>query len=191
MELSAKVIAVYTAKQEDYPRSTAVPRLTLTWDGIEGERHFGRTRRADARVRYYPKGSEIANTRQVTILSEEELAEIAAAMGLAMLDATLLSGNVVLRGVSRLTRLPAGTRLQFSGGAALICDGENLPCSIPGRAIAAAFPERQRLGRMFAKSAIGRRGVTAWVEHPGEIAAGDEVLIRIAAQYLYRPESML
>lgn len=46
-----------------------------------------------------------------------------------------LGANILVRGIDRLTELPAGTRLLFPNGTGLICEGENLPCVHPGKMI--------------------------------------------------------
>jgi len=62
-------------------RSVAVEQVFATYAGIEGDFHAGLTRPACVRVRnLHAKGTEIRNTRQLSILSAEEMAEIAAAI---------------------------------------------------------------------------------------------------------------
>ena len=54
-------------------------RLDLTFEGVAGSVHGGATRASCTRVKsQYPKGTDIRNERQLSIISEEELAEIAA-----------------------------------------------------------------------------------------------------------------
>ncbi len=60
--------------------------LYANLEGIEGDRHAGWTRKADARVPFYPRGTVIRNTRQVSLVSVEELAEMATALGLPALN---------------------------------------------------------------------------------------------------------
>ena len=51
-------------------------RLSLTFDGIAGDCHSSRTHASDVRtITQYPRGIEIANTRQLSILSEEDLTD--------------------------------------------------------------------------------------------------------------------
>ena len=58
--------------------------VELDWGGIEGEAHGGVTRASCSRVLdQHPRGTEIANVRQLSVLSHEELEAIAAEMGLA------------------------------------------------------------------------------------------------------------
>ena len=67
--------------------SVARKSLTLTFDGAEGEDHGGMTRPSCSRVAaLYKRGTDIRNTRQLSIVSDEELAEIATGMGLERFD---------------------------------------------------------------------------------------------------------
>ena len=158
-------------------------RLTLTFDGIEGDCHGGRTRRSDSRmVTQYRRGTEVANTRQLSILSEEELGDIAANMGLDALSPEWVGANLVTRGIPDLSLLPPSTRLMFSSGATLIVDMENAPCRFVAEVI-----ERHRPGKGsgFIAAARHKRGVVAWVEKPGDIALGDEIVLHVPPQRLY------
>ena len=62
--------------------SNRVPRVQVTFEGFVGDQHIGLTRRSDVRVPHYPRGTIIRNTRQVSMLSLEEMADIAAALQL-------------------------------------------------------------------------------------------------------------
>ena len=137
--------------------SAPLPSLELTFEGIAGERHFGFTRSADARVPWHQRGIPIRNVRQVSIVSAEELAEIAALMGLPEIRPEWLGANIVLEGVPRLSFLPAGSRLFFNGGATLAAEGYNAPCSISGAAVAAGAGQGGKLD--FVKPATHRRGI--------------------------------
>ena len=58
--------------------SSVRQRVTVTFAGFEGETHGGLTRPSCGRVKaQYPRGTEIRNTRQITIVSQEELDDIA------------------------------------------------------------------------------------------------------------------
>ena len=154
--------------------------LDLTYAGVVGELHEGRTRASCVRVKdMYPEGTEIANVRQLSILSAEELADIAGAMGLDRIDPSLLGATLVLEGVPDLSHLPPSSRLQAPSGATLVVNMENRPCVFPGKSIEAAHPGK---GKLFKPAAKGRRGVTAWVEREGRIALGDELRLFIPDQ---------
>ena len=141
------------------------------FEGLEGECHSGLTRPSCVRVKdIYPReGTEIRNTRQISILSVEELADIARAMEIGHLEPAWVGANLVLEGVPALTQLPPATRLAFEGGAVLTVDVENGPCRFPAEVIEGHHPGK---GRGFIKAARGRRGVTGWVERPGTLSLG-------------------
>ncbi|MCI4662594.1 MAG: MOSC domain-containing protein [Neomegalonema sp.] len=161
-------------------------QVTVTYDGFEGEAHGGLTRASCSRVMLqYPKGTEIRNVRQLTILSEEELAQIGAAMDLPeAVQPEWTGANLVLSGIPQLTMLPPGARLIFGNGTSLAVDMENGPCKFVGEVIEALYPGK---GRHFPKFAQGKRGVTAFVERPGAIALGDTCTLHIPPQRIYEP----
>lgn len=164
--------------------SRAVPRLDLTFEGLAGDRHAGPTRAADARTPWHPRGTRIANTRHVSVVSVEECALVAEALGLPDLDPSLLGANLVSEGLEGLTQLPPGTRLQFPSGATIFVTEPNPPCRQPGRKIAAAFGD-PALEFAFPKLAMGLRGVVGLVEREGAIALGDVIK---AVKVTYRGE---
>lgn len=154
--------------------------LALRFAGPDGETHGGLTRPSCSRVSMlYPRDTEIANTRQLSILSSEELTQIATAMDLPALDPALLGATVVIEGLPDLSHLPPSSRLQAAGGATLVVDLENLPCQLPARPIEAAHPGH---GARFKAAAAHRRGITAWVEREGTLALGDTVRLFIPTQ---------
>lgn len=161
--------------------SAPCTHLALGFAGPEGEDHGGLTRPSCSRVsRQYPKGTEIRNTRQVSILSEEELAQIAADMDVAHLDPAWLGATIVLRGLPDLSHLPPSSRLQGQeGGATLVVDMENRPCHLPAPVIDTHLPGK---GRGFKLAAKGRRGVTGWVEREGALSVGEQVRLHMPDQ---------
>lgn len=71
--------------------SAAEAVLDARFDGVAGEVHGGLTRPSCSRVLpQYPRGTTIRNTRQFSVLSDEELALIADRMGLPVLAPDLL-----------------------------------------------------------------------------------------------------
>ena len=153
-----------------------VDPLVLDWGGPVGDRHHGLTMRSDVRQRrHYPADTEIRNHRQVSVVEASELAEVATAMGLAGIEPGLIADNVHLSGAEGLTALPPMTRLVFAGGAVLVLGGENDPCTIAGAMVQAVHGTSPSA---FPKAAMHKRGVTGWVEHPGEIRLGERVEIR-------------
>jgi hypothetical protein len=72
----------------------------LGFEGIAGDVHEGATRSSCSRVtQLYPLNTEIRNTRQLTILSTENLAEIARDMGLEKISPELVGANVVVENI--------------------------------------------------------------------------------------------
>jgi len=166
-------------------RARPVERLELGFNGVAGGRHEGENRPSCSRVlNLYPRDTEIRNVRQLTLLSEEEMARIAATMGEPSLDPALLGASVVLRGIPDFTHVPPSARLQSGNGTTLTVDMENLPCVLPGREIEA---ERPGKGKSFKPAAEGLRGVTAWVECPGPLALGDRMRLFVPAQRSWAP----
>jgi hypothetical protein len=154
--------------------------LTATFAGVAGEVHAGLTRPSCGRVTaQYPRDTEIANTRQFSILSAEELAEIAARMGLDHLPPELLGASMVVRGIPDFSHVPPGSRLQGTSGATLVVNIENRPCTLLAKGIEAVYPG---FGALFKPAAQGRRGITAWVEREGTFALGDKVRLHIPDQ---------
>ena len=148
--------------------------------GVVGEVHGGVTRASCSRVTgQYPRGTEIRNVRQFSVLSAEELALIAQGMGLAVLDPGLLGASLVISGIPDFTHLPPSSRLQFEGGATLVVDMENRPCQLPAKEIEAVH---QGFGRAFKSAASDRRGVTAWVEREGVLRVGAKVRLHVPDQ---------
>lgn len=153
--------------------------------GLEGECHGGLTRPSCVRVTaQHPKDSEIRNTRQASILSVEELAEVAAALGIPALRPEWVGANLVLEGIPQLTLVPPASRLVFEDGPVLTVDVENGPCRFPAEVIERHHPGR---GMGFAKAARHRRGLTGWVERPGRLALGQRVALHVPPQRLYPP----
>lgn len=160
--------------------SRPVEALELTFDGPLGEAHAGMTRPSCSRVLgLYPRGTPIRNTRQLSVLSAEELAAIAADMGLPSLDPALVGATLVLTGLPDFSHLPPSSRLLADSGACLTVDMENRPCTLPARPIETAHPG---YGKGFKPAAKGRRGVTAWVEAEGRIALGDRLRLFVPDQ---------
>lgn len=160
--------------------ATPLEALEARFAGVAGEEHGGLTRPSCSRVlQQYPRGTEIRNTRQFSIVSAEEMAAIAAAMGLGSLDPALLGASMVLEGIPDLSHLPPSSRLQAQGGATLVVDLENRPCTLPAKEIEAAHPGS---GRKFKPAAQGRRGITAWVEREGMFRVGDRLRLHVPDQ---------
>lgn len=170
-----------TADRSSALQSAPRDVLRLSFAGPEGEDHAGLTRPSDSRVlAQYTRGTEIRNVRQLSILSEEEIAAIAGDMGLPGLAPTFFGATMVLRGIPDFTHVPPSSRLQDEGsGTTLTVDMENRPCQLVAKEIEAAHPG---LGKAFKPAAAGRRGVTAWVEREGAIRLGARLRLHIPDQ---------
>jgi MOSC domain-containing protein YiiM len=156
------------------------------YGGFEGDNYASLTRPACVRTKaQYAIGTPIRNVRQLTIVSAEELIEIGAAMGLPEpVRPGWVRANLVVSGLPRFTEIPPASRLLIEGGAGLAVDMENEACAVPGRLIEQAYPG---FGKHFRNAALGKRGVTAWVEREGEIKLGAAIALHIPPQRLYQP----
>lgn len=164
-------------------RSEALTEAMLSFAGIDGECHGGLTRPSCSRTRLqHPKGTEIRNVRQLTILSVEELAEIQVAMGLDHFDPAWMGASLVVEGLPDFSHVPPSSRLQGPSGVCLTIDMENRPCVHPGRVINEDAPGH---GPQFKPAAEGRRGVTASVERPGPLKIGDRLRLSIPDQPIW------
>ncbi|MEO8668866.1 MAG: MOSC domain-containing protein, partial [Bauldia sp.] len=164
--------------------SRPVETLTLDFAGIVGDHHAGLTRKSSSREPWYPRGTELRNDRQLTIVSSPELAEVALAMELPSIEPGWIGANLVFDDIPDLAALPPGTKLLFAGGATLTIEAANDPCRRAGRSIAAHFPARQGLELLFPKVGRHKRGLVASVEKPGTIAAGEAVKLMVPARLL-------
>lgn len=161
-------------------RSVPVARMPLSFAGYAGESHAGLTRPSCGRVlAQYKRGTPIRNTRQLCIVSAEEMAAVAAELGIAAWDHAWVGASVVIEGIADFTHIPPSSRLQADDGTTLTVDMENHPCQEPAVTIAKVLPGQ---GRAFKAAAAGRRGVTAWVEREGVLHIGQKVRLHVPAQ---------
>lgn len=158
----------------------AVERMDVTFAGPAGEAHGGLVRPSCSRVvAQYPKGTAIRNARQFSVLAAEDLAAIAARMGVERLDPALVGATMVVEGIPDFSHLPPSSRLQGAGGATLVVDLENRPCQLPAKPIEARHPG---LGAKFKAAAQGRRGIVAWVEREGSFTLGEALRLHVPDQ---------
>ena len=161
-------------------QSVGQQSLIATFAGPEGEAHGGLTRPSCNRVlEQYARGTIIRNTRQFSIVSAEELAETAAAMGLACLDPWLVGATMVIEGIPDFTHIPPSSRLQGADGATLVVDMQNQSCQLPAKPIEAAYPGH---GARYRAAARDRRGITAWVEREGAFTLGERMMLHVPVQ---------
>ncbi|ASJ73946.1 MOSC domain-containing protein [Granulosicoccus antarcticus] len=151
--------------------------VEVRYEGFAGDSHSGLTRRSCVRVKsQYPKDTEIRNTRQISALSAEELELIRESMVLDTIEPSWVGANLIVEGFPDFSKLPPSSRLIAANGTSIVVDMENAPCRFPGDIIEQHRPGK---GKLFAKAAQGRRGITLWVERPGTLKIGDELRLHI------------
>lgn len=160
--------------------SVSLTQLRASFAGPEGEAHGGLTRPSCSRVLgQYKRNTQIRNTRQFALLSAEDLAAIAAKMGLETLDPALLGTTMVIEGIPDFSYLPPSSRLQGANGATLVVDMNNRPCTLPARPIE---NRHAGFGKAFKAAAKDRRGITAWVECEGTFTLGEAIRLHVPDQ---------
>lgn len=186
-KLKATAAGIYAALGDGF-QSSAVEALRLGFDGIEGDFHAGFTRRSGGREPWYPRGTEMRNERQLTLVAPDELATVAERMELPEIKPEWIGANLLIDGLPQLSMLPAGTLLFFEGGVTLKIEGQNHPCRLSGRSIAehAGMPDLEAGALLFPKMAKRLRGLVAWVEKPGTVRSGETISVRVPEQWIYR-----
>lgn len=177
-DIQGKVEALLVTPKE--MPGNPVDQVEVTWEGFVGDKHFGLTRKAGSSQNSYPKGTEIRNVRQISIVSPEELKEVADAMQVPAIEPEWVGANLLISGVPDLTKLPPGSRLYFENGVGIVIDGENMPCVTAGGSLQEQYPDQEDLQTAFPKKAIGKRGLVGWVERPGILRKGESVTVRLA-----------
>jgi hypothetical protein len=161
-------------------RAVPLTEMPLSFAGYVGESHAGLTRPACSRVKaQHPRDTEIRNVRQLSVVSAEEMAEVAAALGLEAMNHAWVGASLVIEGIPDFSHLPPSSRLQGPDGVTLVVDMQNLPCQEPAVTIEQARPGH---GKAFKAAAEGKRGVTAWVEREGTLSIGDKISLHIPDQ---------
>ena len=169
--------------------SQSVSRLSVGFDGPQGEDHAGLVRPSCSRVAsQHKKGTPIRNVRQLSVLGAEDLADIANKMGIDGLDPALVGATMVISGIPDFSHIPPSARLQNESGATIVVDMENRPCMLPAKPIEAKHPG---FGARFKSAALGKRGVTAWVEAEGAFQLGDKVRLHIPDQPVWAGKKSL
>ncbi|RUW01278.1 MULTISPECIES: MOSC domain-containing protein [unclassified Mesorhizobium] len=186
-KLTALAAALYAA-QSDHFETRPVDEMRLGFDGIEGDFHAGATRRSGGREPWYPRGTEMRNERQLSLVAADELAIVAHRMGLEEIKAEWIGANLMIEGLPHLSMLPAGSLLFFKGGVTIKICGQNKPCRVAGQSIAEHVnaADRDATALLFPKTAKRLRGLVAWVEKPGIIRTGEEISVRVPEQWIYR-----
>lgn len=178
-KVCANINAILIADNAKTFVTRRISEANLEFGGIRGDRHFGITSKADSRQPMYPRGTEILNRRQITIVSVEELDRIAEELGVESVQPEWLGANVLVKGFPELTKLTMGSRILFPSGAGLICMGENQPCTLPGDEIQKHYEDHEKLSFRFVRAGYKRRGIVCAVERPGIIHENDEVQVLV------------
>ncbi|MGX5801000.1 MOSC domain-containing protein [Bradyrhizobium sp. Arg314] len=186
-KLTARAAALYAAPFDHF-ETRAVEELHLGFDGIAGDFHGGTTRRSGGREPWYPRGTEMRDERQLSLVAADELAIVAERMVLKEIKPEWIGANLLIEGVPHLSMLPAGSLMFFKGGVTLKVDGQNKPCRVAGQSIAehVGAGDHNATALLFPKEAKRLRGLVAWVEKPGVIRAGEEISVRVPEQWIYR-----
>lgn len=166
---------------------TAHPQteMAVTFAGYAGESHAGLTRPSCSRVlAQYKRGTTIRNTRQLCVVSAEEMAAVADTLGITDFDYAWVGASVVVAGIPDFTDVPPSSRLQADNGTTLTVDMDNHPCQEPAITIGKVRPGK---GKAFMTAAMGRRGVTAWVEREGILRIGQKVRLHVPGQRGWEP----
>jgi hypothetical protein len=179
-EISGKVTQVLVARESDSIRSESLESVDVTFEGFAGDKHAGWTKPSDGRTTFYPRGTVIRNSRQVSIVSQEETSAIASDLGIDVILPDWMGANLLLEGIPELSAIRPNTRLFFESGAVLLITEENNPCRTLSAEIVSHFPENPDLLGQIVKVSLHRRGLVAVVELPGKITKGDIVRVLFA-----------
>ncbi|MBZ9965248.1 MOSC domain-containing protein [Mesorhizobium sp. BR1-1-2] len=186
-KLAARAAALYAAPFDHF-ETKAVEKLQLGFDGIAGDFHAGIARRSGGREPWYPRGTEMRNERQLSLVAADELALVAERMGLEEIKPEWIGANLLIEGVPHLSMLPSGSLLFFQGGVTIKIDAQNKPCRVAGQSIAehVRAGDRDATALLFPKVAKRLRGLVGWVEKPGIVRSGEEISVRVPEQWIYR-----
>lgn len=158
---------------------TSVASLSLTFDGIVGDAHAGRTRKAGAREPAFQRGTTVSNNRQISLVAIEELAEIASRIGMTNIDPGWLAANIAIEGAGPITQLAPGTIIRAPSGAGIYVSELNSPCRVAARLLA-HHGGYTGDASTFVRHAMGRRGVVGFVYAAGKLEVGDRVELLFA-----------
>jgi MOSC domain-containing protein YiiM len=180
-KITGTLVSLHTGNNKDLSKD-ACQSIQAELDGLVGDKHRGQSREAYAGDDE-PPGTIRRNERQWSGVSVEELAVIQERLDLeSPLSPSTLGANICIEGIPDFSDLPKGTKLVFPSGAVLLVEENNPPCVDMGEQVASKYNTKS--GRTltrdeFLRPAVGRRGVVGVVDVPGEIVAGDQVLVKI------------
>ena len=155
--------------------STSVDSFMLTFTGIVADVHSGATRAAGPREPAFRRGTMLANLRQISLVSIEELETIASRIGLSRLEPAWLAANIAIEGAGPITQLPRGTIIRFPSGASLYVSDLNSPCTAAANLIQKHARQTPLQVSSFVRHALGRRGVVGFAYSQGLVTAGDAI----------------
>ncbi len=184
-KIAARIEGLFRTSSLQSFETTATDSLTLGFEGIAGDRHGGFTRRSGGREPWYPRGTEMRNERQLSLLAPDDLVAIAKGMEVPEIRPEWIGGNLLISGISDFTLLPPRTCLFFASGVTIRIDGLNVPCRFSGRSVASHYPERKGLDIAFVRAGRYARGLVGWVEKPGVMRAGEAMEVRVPEQWVY------
>lgn len=174
--ITGTVVSVHSGSNDDLSKEEH-PSIEVELDGIVGDRHRGYVRKCwegDKQA----EGSLRRNERQWSAVSVEELADIAAAMGVGgPVTATSVGANLCISGIPQLSRLPKGAVLHFPSGCSLIVEEYNPPCKYMSEIQAKLHNSDSKTA--FSKAAKLTRGIVGVVEAAGTVNAGDKVTVEL------------
>lgn len=176
-DLNGRVIGIYIANDPNSILSNSIEKIEVSLEGFAGDKHSGWTKPSDGRTRFYPRGTTIRNSRQISIVSEEELGEVARAIRIDIVKPEWLGANLLISGIPNLTGLKPNTRFFFSSGVVLLITSDNLPCSQITKEIMKHYPNKPELKDEIILAAMTKRGLVAVVEFPGIILRDEEVRV--------------
>ncbi|MBB2971150.1 hypothetical protein FHU14_001647 [Mesorhizobium sp. RMAD-H1] len=185
--ISGRVAGLFDALHGHFG-TRAADELELSFEGIRGDYHAGLTRKSGGREPWYPRGTEMRNERQLSLVAPDELAAIAGGLGIAEVKPEWIGANMNIEGIPLFSMLPPRTLLFFEGGVTLRVDGQNAPCKIAGTALAenAGVADVAGTALDFVRVSKRLRGLVAWVEKPGTVKVGEKVEARVPEQWIYR-----
>lgn len=181
--------------ERDDASAYSSPVSTLTLDlagivsrGFRSSKYRGFTRTADRRSPWLPLGAEVRNTRQLSLLSIEDLEHLSQALSVPLIKPEWLNANVLVAGLPNFSLVPRGSRFIFPDGLTLIVEDRAAPCRNSGNAVKAHYPERETLEFEFVRAATSLRGVLCSVERSGRAMVGDRCEVLVPSQWIYSIE---
>jgi len=97
--LEGFVKSIFVGRDSEALEKMLVQTVKVILEGFEGDKHAGLTRLSDVRSASLSPGTIIRNTRQVSIVSMEELEQIAEALKVPTISAEWLGANLNLLGI--------------------------------------------------------------------------------------------